>query len=380
MGLAVGALVAAATSLGGTWVQPALAQGAGTARYVITDLGTLGGSFSGALGVNDGGQVTGFSGTPADAALRGFLWQNGRMIDIGTLGGPLSVGGDINSSGQIAAWGNLTTLAPHSIFNQESFFCSPPMAAGDATVACHAFLWDHGKKTDLGTLGGLNSTAENRGLNEAGHIVGAAETTTVDPTSPYGAPAFHAFLWRRGKMTDLGTLTGTPNSIAYAVNDLDQVVGADLADSTAFHNQVGWIWQNGRKVAVGTLGGRFSAPVALNDRGQVVGASSVSGDTAGHAFQWQRGRMTDLGVLPGDTQSQASDVANQGQIVGESCSPTQCRATLWRDDKVVDLNTAIPRGSGWDLSEADAVNARGQIVGAGLHNGEFHAFLMTPVN
>ena len=179
-------------------------------------------------------------------------------------------------------------------------------------------------------------------------------------------------------MTDLGTLTGAPNSVAFAVNDRDQVVGADLANSTAFHNQVGWIWQDGKKVALGTLGGRYSGPAAVNDRGQAVGASLVVGDAAQHAFLWQRGQMTDLGVVPGDIQSGASDIADQGQIVGESCSSDRCRAALWQDGKVIDLNTAIPAGTGWDLSEADAINSRGQIVGGGVHNGEFHAFLVTP--
>ena len=245
--------------------------------------------------------------------------------DIGTLGGPLSVGGDINSSGQIAAWGNTTTAAPPSIFNQDSVFCSPPFVPDVPTVACHAFLWDRGTKTDLGALGGLNSAAENRGLNEAGHVVGTAETTAADPTSPFGAPAFHAFLWRRGTMKDLGTLTGVPDSVAFAVNDRDQVVGADLPDSTDFHQQLGWIWQDGHMAPLPTLGGRYTGPSALNDRGQVVGGSSLAGDATRHAFSWQRDRITDLGTLPGDDQSGAGDVNDRGEIVGESCLSGQCR-------------------------------------------------------
>ena len=47
---------------------------------------------------------------------------------------------------------------------------------------------------------------------------------------------------------------------------------------------------------------------------------------------------------------------------------------------VVDLNTLLPDGSGWTLFDAQAVNSRGQIVGGGIHNGEFHAYLMTPVH
>jgi probable HAF family extracellular repeat protein len=50
----------------------------------------------------------------------------------------------------------------------------------------HAFLWDHGKLTDLGTLGGATSQA--LGINDAGQVVGFSEITPVNHV-------FHAFLW-----------------------------------------------------------------------------------------------------------------------------------------------------------------------------------------
>lgn len=59
---------------------------------------------------------------------------------------------------------------------------------------------------------------------------------------------------------------------------------------------------------------------------------------------------------------------------------SQCRAALWTNGKVIDLNQALSPTSGWQLTDAQAINARGQITGGGLINGEFHAFLMTPVH
>ena len=141
---------------------------------------------------------------------------------------------------------DLTVPAPPSIFNQDSVFCNPPMVAGEATLACRAVRWDHGKKVDLGTLGGLNSAIANKGINEQGHVVGVAETTTVDPTSPYGAPVFHAFLWRHGRMIDLGTSGRGPDSVASAVNDRDQVAGADMAGNTPFQHSFAWFWEHGK--------------------------------------------------------------------------------------------------------------------------------------
>src|SRR6266568_6687005 len=67
------------------------ADSAGLTRYTITDLGVLGGSnnpfgISLAMGVNDQGQVVGFSTVPNESDLHAFLWQNGIMTDLGSLG------------------------------------------------------------------------------------------------------------------------------------------------------------------------------------------------------------------------------------------------------------------------------------------------------
>jgi probable HAF family extracellular repeat protein len=374
-----GLALAAATSLPFGVGQQALA--ADTPHYTITDLGTLGGSFTDSIGLNNKGDVTGVSFSPGDTAARGFLWRDGHLRDVGTLGGPQAAATDINESGQFAGWSNTAAPAPPSIFNQASVFCNTPMAAGEPTFACHAFLSHHGTKTDLGTLGGVNSAAENKGINDAGQVVGVAETTSVDPTSPNGAPTFHAFLWRRGRMIDLGTTGGAPDSIAVAINNRAQVAAASFMDSTKFE-MVAFLWQDGRTTPLGTLGGRSSSPSQINDRGQVVGNSTIPGDAAVHAFLWQRGHMTDLGTLPGDVISEAADITNDGKIVGQSCSPdfSQCRAALWTNGNVIDLNQALSPTSGWQLTDAQAINARGQITGGGLINGEFHAFLMTPVH
>ena len=45
---------------------------------------------------------------------------------------------------------------------------------------------------------------------------------------------------------------------------------------------------------------------------------------------------------------------------------------------MTDLNTEIPYSSGWELGWAFAINDAGQIVGQGIHNGQYDAFLLTP--
>ena len=102
-----GLALAVATSLPSGVSQSAPA--AHTPHYVITDVGTFGGSFSGGGGLNNEGEVTGISFTPGDTAARGFLWRDGHLRDVGTLGGPQAAAGDINQSGQFSGWSNTAT-------------------------------------------------------------------------------------------------------------------------------------------------------------------------------------------------------------------------------------------------------------------------------
>ncbi|HEY0551090.1 MAG TPA: Calx-beta domain-containing protein, partial [Verrucomicrobiae bacterium] len=78
----------------------------------------------------------------------------------------------------------------------------------------------------------------------------------------------------------------------------------------------------------------------------------------------------------------ALDVNGSGQFVG-SISPaadsaeSANRACLWTSLTATDL-TSLPSDSSWTLYVAEKINASGQIVGYGLHNGSVRAFVMTP--
>jgi probable HAF family extracellular repeat protein len=65
---------------------------------------------------------------------------------------------------------------------------------------------------DLGTLGGRSSFAA--AVNGRGQVIGDSDTGTGSTGTGEG----HAFLWQNGSMTDLGTL-------GFGTNFLGQVVG-----------------------------------------------------------------------------------------------------------------------------------------------------------
>ncbi|MEV4701815.1 hypothetical protein [Actinoplanes sp. NPDC049316] len=112
-----------------------------------------------------------------------------------------------------------------------------------------------------------------------------------------------------------------------------------------------------RAVALGTLGGSSTMAYGINDRSQVVGRSETT-DGYAHPFLWQRGHMSDLGVLaPGEDQlGTAHDVNARGDVVGGSRDAQgHMRAVLWRHGRITVLGSV----SGF----ANAVNDRGQVVG-----------------
>jgi probable HAF family extracellular repeat protein len=77
----------------------------------MTDLGTLGGIYSAALGINPRGQVVGASPTvPGEEHIfddHAFLWEKGVMTDLGTLGGIRSIAFGINPAGEVVGHSQL---------------------------------------------------------------------------------------------------------------------------------------------------------------------------------------------------------------------------------------------------------------------------------
>jgi probable HAF family extracellular repeat protein len=315
-------------------------------EFTVRDLGTLGGTFSDAEGINELGEVVGVSMTDVGTD-RAFLWRPGQgMRSLGTLGGLGSRAQDINDVTEVVG------------------------ASQNRSGRTRAFLWsDAGGMRGLGTLGG--SFSESQAINNRREVVGVSENLNG---------RLRAFLWRpqRG-MRSLGTLGGT-ESQAFDINDATQVVGSSR---TANGSEHAFLWTTARGMEdLGTLGGSTSIAFGISQTGEVVGFSTTAAGT-NKAFLWTRGRgMRSLGIL--GPSSIALSVNTHRRVVGWSLlgDPISSNpvAFVWTPEGGMrPLPQPRPNATG----RANDLNEFGKIAGSSFitrSNGdtEFHALLWTP--
>ncbi|MFE6282280.1 hypothetical protein [Streptomyces sp. NPDC057877] len=327
--------------------------------------------------------------TPAQATETATTYS---YVDLGVLGTnrygvAISVGVGLNNARQAVGHSTTTGPARHGYLwsngmlrdlapiDPDPFAGSSANGINDAgdvvghtsvtsTEPSHAFVYRNGTMTDLGTGHGPGSVSSANDINTAGQVVGYRAATVTAPD--------RATLWENGTLRDLGALDpGTPDaadreSVAHAVNERGQVVGSAMPASGAPPH--GFLWENGAMRDLGTLGGNGEATQAhdINDLGQVVGVSPTAQERL-HAFLWDQGTMRDLGALGGkQNSSHAYGVNDSGQVVGLSglTSTTPARAFLWEQGRMTDLNTRVT-GLPADvlLSSARAISDDGTILG-----------------
>jgi len=372
--------VIAGLSLGGAVLLLAGCGGGGSSKsnnplipqsYSIADLGTLpGGTSSIAAALNNQGEVVGTSTqTSANGAStdQAFVWKNGQMTALGILpGGRASQATGISDGEQVC--GN-----------------------SDTGNGERAFLYMNGTLTDIGSLpNDVHSTAS--GVNAHGQVAlsSAPDAPTPSPNS-YPILPSHAAVYDNGALMEIKIPVGDIAITPTAINAAGQVIGTSINQNKVSR---AFLYQNGSLSFLGMLpGDGYSEASGLNANSQAVGSSSVQTGTdpsgqyptiVSHAALFTGGKVIGLGALPGDTQSVAMGINDNGQIIGDSINSAATdfnnysHPFVWQQGQLVDLNGRLSSGSGWTLNVVTGINNAGQICGSGLHNGQSRDFLLTP--
>jgi probable HAF family extracellular repeat protein len=345
-----------------------------------TDLGVLANGFSSAAdgGINDRGLIAGTAENgeidpliPGFPELRSVLWEKGVIHDLGTLpGGYESYSSAINNRGQVVG----VAENPIPDANSMSF---PGYQA-------RAFLWDKQRgMQDLGALsGGTDAIAVT--INQPGQVIGWSYTSSAPNANCINGYTLvtGSFIWdEKNGMEDLGGFGGTC-TLATDLNDKGQVVGtSNLTGDQSWH---AFVWDRATGIIdLGTLGGSISEAWAINEKGEAVGGSNLSGHQFENAVSWRetggRWQATNLGTVNDSNCSFAWSINVSGQIVG--ISGTNCAlAFLWEDGgPMVDLNTLVTSNFGIYVNGPHTINNRGEIAASGVDaNGNGHALLLIP--
>jgi probable HAF family extracellular repeat protein len=312
--------------------------------------------------------ISGAANFTGDTTEHAALWRDLKITDLGTLGGPNSRAGGASDLGLVVGWSETASPDPLG----ETVCSTFSYGFSGRPLICLGFVWQNNGLTALPTLGGNNSMAS--AFNNLGQIAGFAENSTHDPACPSPQVLdFEAVIWgpKPGQIQELPPLPGDTVGFAQQINDHGQAVGMTaLCSNLVTGIQHAVLWQDGVPIDLGNLGSQLvNWAFTINELGQVAGGSAVTGDQTWHAFLWNPGDkvMRDLGVLAGDVMSQSNGINNKGQVVGNSCTDiyfNNCRAFIWQNGVMTDLNDLIPNNSSLHLWIADTINDRGEIVGA----------------
>lgn len=346
-------------------------------HYTITNLPSLGGTNSRGNSINNRGWEAGYSNLSGNQARHAVLWRDGILTDLGTLGGPNSaVTWSVKAkSGIIAGIAQTSIPDPLGEVWSSAAFYPGPNNAGFINLG---FIWENGQIRALPTLGGNNGFAT--GANSRGEVVGWAENTVHDPTciSPQ-VLQFRPVVYGPGigQIRELPLFASDTSGAATGINEqgeavgisgiCDQAVGRHTAKHAILWNKEGGV------IELGNLGAQWwNTPTNINQRGDIVGFAGdpafPDGDIL-HAFIWTAdGGIRPLGALPGHVDSEAYGINEKRQVVGISCDANfvDCRAFLWENGVMKDLNDLKQASYTARLEQAKDINEAGEITGRSI--------------
>ena len=245
----------------------------------------------------------------------------------------------------------------------------------------HPFLWRNGRMIDLGTLGEINTVGlhlKRRFHGGPGSTAAANNRGQIIGAVEWGRSLVYlrAFLWQAGRIHELPVPAGTWTSVSTDINERGEILGeVQTADQSPGHAV---IWHDG---LVSDLGVPNTAEGMINERGQVLLNQYPGGPT--RVILWEKGHARNISPT-GATHTTAAGINDAGTTIMNTGSdlwnyttfpyPEGSRAWVWRDGSAVRLPTLPGATSTW----ATAINNRNQIVGASTtKNGTWHPVLWT---
>lgn len=217
------------------------------------------------------------------------------------------------------------------------------------------FVWSRSTFATFAAPGGGDSFAVS--INNRGGVAGYTYLPNGDN---------RAFVYTGGVAAQL-TIPGSSYHYAEAINDAG-VIGGSYAQGGTLR---GFVYANGSVTDIGTLGGSYSVVHDINNAGQVVGFSNIDDDEIhqAHAFLYANGVMTDLGTMDGASLSEATAINERGQITGHGWVEGSQHAFLYQAGVMQDLGTL-----GGRYSFAYDINNAGHIVGWSNEPGDEGGF------
>ena len=138
-------------------------------------------------------------------------------------------------------------------------------------------------------------------------------------------------------------------------------------------NCVSWVY-NGKSYSFLSVPGtpaQYTGPIAINDRGQIVG-QYVDANGHVHSYFQQEARILNLDY-PGASDTFVNDINNLGEVIVDAMFPAGSNQNyIWRKG----IYTPIPNPPGSVTTYSHSLNDRGDYSGTSVDgNGVYHGFV-----
>lgn len=244
------------------------------------------GGFVAAAGINDRGVVVGSAGITGECT-DAAMWIGKRIVDLGR-------GPGLCRSGALGSTQAVSVNNAGVAVGVDEYDCSPsnPSCRHDAL------------EFSRGKVSVLRKNARALGINDSGEIIGQDLSNFrffVLPSTPPGCCGI------------------SPSSVVQDINQRGHIVGTSTLQSS---ESEAYLYTRGRSIPLGTLRGTTNSYAnALNECDDVVGLAYSNDNLVQHAFLWKAGKIVDVNsLLPSSfpfVLNDGVDINDRGEILAD---------------------------------------------------------------